>query len=231
MKPVIWLIPGLLGDSSHFGELPQLLGDCQLVSPLQFSDSSTLAEAAGNLAQLAIASGVRPHLVGYSLGGRLALQAGIMAPNSFASITALSAHPGLQNTDERARRIIEDRHWAQELRRNFASFWKEWCQRAVLKDSPEPSLGNVDEAQRKNWANILEKWSTSQQLFFPPLLAASPAAYMHVVGSEDTAYVTHQSIFPENVKKVVVPTAGHRIPLQKPHELAALITPFLRENP
>lgn len=49
------------------------------------------------------------HLVGYSMGGRIALSAAVAAPGRFASLATIGASPGLADPDERrARRTADD---------------------------------------------------------------------------------------------------------------------------
>ena len=57
-------------------------------------------------------------LVGYSLGGRIALGLLHAAPERFRSATMVSAHPGLTNPAERAVRRAADRCWIELLRRD-----------------------------------------------------------------------------------------------------------------
>ncbi|MES2854472.1 MAG: alpha/beta fold hydrolase, partial [Bdellovibrionota bacterium] len=57
----------------------------------------------------------RPMLVGYSLGGRLAMQAITMAPHAFSSAVIVSANPGLKNVDEKRDRLAADFKWAERF--------------------------------------------------------------------------------------------------------------------
>jgi 2-succinyl-6-hydroxy-2,4-cyclohexadiene-1-carboxylate synthase len=67
-------------------------------------------------------------LVGYSLGGRIALGMLRAAPERFRSATLVSAHPGLSNPAERAVRRATDRCWIELLRRDgvpgFVCTWE-----------------------------------------------------------------------------------------------------------
>lgn len=55
----------------------------------------------------------RFHLVGYSMGGRLALMYAANHPEQIESLTLMSAHPGLQTEEERKKRLEQDAAWAK----------------------------------------------------------------------------------------------------------------------
>lgn len=83
-------------------------------------------EVAGILAGLPDGIG---RVVGYSLGGRVALGLIALAPERFAEATIISAHPGLADAQLRAERRAADRRWAQRLRsEGIASFVSAWEQ-------------------------------------------------------------------------------------------------------
>lgn len=67
-------------------------------------------------------------LVGYSLGGRIALGMLRAAPERFRSVSILSGHPGLSCPAERAVRRATDRCWIELLRRDgvpgFVGAWE-----------------------------------------------------------------------------------------------------------
>lgn len=66
-------------------------------------------------------------LIGYSLGGRLALGLLAAAPARFTRVTVLSAHPGLTTADGRAARRASDAGWIELLeRRGIAAFVAAW---------------------------------------------------------------------------------------------------------
>jgi 2-succinyl-6-hydroxy-2,4-cyclohexadiene-1-carboxylate synthase len=68
-------------------------------------------------------------LVGYSLGGRIALSLLAAAPERFAAATIASAHPGLADGAERETRRGADGHWIRLLREQgvaaFVDAWEE----------------------------------------------------------------------------------------------------------
>jgi 2-succinyl-6-hydroxy-2,4-cyclohexadiene-1-carboxylate synthase len=82
------------------------------------------------LAELIVGAGGEPkHVVGYSLGGRLALGLAVHHPALVRRLTLIGAHPGLQTMDERDQRAATDETWAQQLERDglraFVTAWEQ----------------------------------------------------------------------------------------------------------
>lgn len=66
-------------------------------------------------------------LVGYSLGGRIALYLAIHFPQYFQGVVLESASPGLSSQIERDRRIAQDSNLAEQLESSdFADFVEQW---------------------------------------------------------------------------------------------------------
>ncbi len=233
MKNPIWLLSGFLGDDNHWGEFPLALAYQSGVMPEVFNwfketqGAQSLAEAARYLAQRAYAEGTRPVLVGYSMGGRLALQSAIEAPGAYSAIVALSAHPGFQKIEEREARKREDAAWAKLLRENVDLFWEKWNQRGSLQRTTTPAAPQFD----LHWANLLETMGTGQQDFLAPQLAhSSLPPVLVVVGERDEKFVATLPSYPPSVTTHVLKNAGHRLPLEAPQELAQLLAPFIRQS-
>jgi 2-succinyl-6-hydroxy-2,4-cyclohexadiene-1-carboxylate synthase len=75
----------------------------------------------------------RPHLLGYSMGGRIALRLAVEAPSRFASIVVESASPGLENGSERAQRRQNDSELAARLRRDpLERFVDDWYRQPLF---------------------------------------------------------------------------------------------------
>jgi 2-succinyl-6-hydroxy-2,4-cyclohexadiene-1-carboxylate synthase len=67
------------------------------------------------------------HLVGYSMGGRIALQLACRWPHLIHRLTLISASPGLETARERRARFLADDLLANQMRRtsmrDFLAFW------------------------------------------------------------------------------------------------------------
>lgn len=75
----------------------------------------------------------RVHLIGYSMGGRLALAAALEAPEKIAALTVLGAHPGIADPHDRAARADADDELAAHIAlRGTAWFCKHWEERPIF---------------------------------------------------------------------------------------------------
>ncbi len=121
------LLHGFTGDRSAWAELSQQLrDDFELIAldllghggsdapadPVSYRMERAAADIADLLNQL---GGPRPHLLGYSMGGRLALFLALRFPHLFKSLTLESASPGLAGVADRAERRRQDDDLAHNI--------------------------------------------------------------------------------------------------------------------
>lgn len=235
MKNPIWLLPGFLGDDSQLGDFPEALAQHTGVVPdvidwCRITEGARdLSEGGSFLAQFALSSGMRPVLVGYSMGARLALASLVAAPGAFSGAVAVSAHPGLEDATARAERRAADDEWSALLVSDQAEFWRRWLAQPVFAGTAE--IGRALTAlEAQQWSQVLRAFSTAGQDFFPPLLADPRLPpLVSVVGERDAKYVALQQLYPSTVDKLMLP-GGHRVPLDAPAELARAIAPFIRKT-
>ena len=75
-----------------------------------------------------------PVLVGYSMGGRLALHALLEDSEAWSGAMIVSAHPGLQDEGERILRMAADAEWAgKALTAPWVEFLEQWESQSVLQ--------------------------------------------------------------------------------------------------
>lgn len=75
------------------------------------------------------------HLVGYSLGGRIALHIAKLYPQQLLSLVLESCHPGLQSEADKLARKQNDAAWANRLSTlPMSDFLRLWYQQAVFSD-------------------------------------------------------------------------------------------------
>lgn len=91
--------------------------------------------AAHLLSELAAINILKFHLLGYSLGGRVALHMAKSEPHRLLSLTLESAHPGLVDENEKTQRFSADSQWAKKLTSMpFSDFLTLWYQQGVFAD-------------------------------------------------------------------------------------------------
>jgi 2-succinyl-6-hydroxy-2,4-cyclohexadiene-1-carboxylate synthase len=124
---VSWLLlHGFTGTPHSFGRLA-LPEDCVIPARCGHLDAPLAHSFWAEVDRVAALGRACTTLLGYSLGGRLAL--GLLArhPQRFERALIVSAHPGLTSHAERVARREHDQHYVRLLReQGLAAFLAEW---------------------------------------------------------------------------------------------------------
>jgi 2-succinyl-6-hydroxy-2,4-cyclohexadiene-1-carboxylate synthase len=177
----------------------------------------------------------RPVLVGYSLGGRLALRAALRAPDSFAGIVTVGATAGIDEGPMRVQRAEADEKLASWIEampiEDIVSLWE----RQPLFADQSDALVEAQRAGRlsqdpRSLALLLR--TTGQGVLDPVWheLRALDLPLLAIAGARDEGYVAAAkrmaSVAPRG-RIAIVEEAGHAAHLQQPEEVAGLIAGFL----
>lgn len=131
-------------------------------------------------------------LVGYSLGGRLALYHASQRPAGLCALLLENCHPGLP-VAERAARIAHDEGWSHRFEREpLAEVLADWYQQGVFADLDEPArarqiarcLGNDGPAV----AAMLRATSLGRQQDLSPWLSRDRLPVTWISGSRDQKF-------------------------------------------
>ncbi|SRP06437.1 acyl-CoA thioester hydrolase YfbB [Shigella flexneri] len=124
-------------------------------------------------------------LVGYSLGGRVAMMAACQGLAGLCGVIVEGGHPGLQNAEQRAERQRSDRQWAQRFRTEpLTAVFADWYQQPVFASLNDDQRRELVALRSNNngatLAAMLEATSMAQPL--PPcwrrLLSPSSLIYV-----------------------------------------------------
>ncbi len=168
--------------------------------------------------------------VGYSMGGRLALQLALDRPTTVERLVLVSASPGIAGADERAARRDADERLAQEIERDGVdAFLERWLAQPLFASLPRDRAG-VDERRAGNTVASLthqlralgqgaqpSNWERLNELTVPVLL---------VVGERDTKYVDiaeRMAVAIPQARVEVLPGAGHACHLEQPEAVAHVL--------
>jgi 2-succinyl-6-hydroxy-2,4-cyclohexadiene-1-carboxylate synthase len=172
-------------------------------------------------------------LLGYSLGGRLALHALLAAPEQWAGAVIISAHPGLRNDDERAEREQRDQVWAEKsLHADWEEFLSEWNAQPVFSENPSPKVLRRQrelEGRREEIAKAFRVWSLGRQEYLGERLAACPVPVLWVTGACDEKFSelgTAMAVVMPDCEHLAISDCGHRVLDEAATELAAAIGDF-----
>lgn len=166
------------------------------------------------------------HLVGYSLGGRLALQFAARDPARIASLTLLSAHCGLKTEQEKIKRLEHDRSWCLRFQREpFGKIVEEWYAQDVfmsLRANPMllRSLISIRKNQNPNsLSKALEIWSLGHQKCYRDFLSNFSSTRI-LYGSLDQKFASLYADWPNAIK---ISAAGHCLHLEAPTAIAEVL--------
>lgn len=180
----------------------------------------------------------RAAVLGYSMGGRLALFLATVAPDRIRALVLESSSPGIRGPAERHEREARDAALADAIERDgitaFVDRWERlplFATQARLPDAERVAQRTQRLAQSpRGLANSLRGMGQGVQ---PPLferLATLPMPALIVVGALDSAYCAlgHEmtSLIP-NARLAVIPDAGHAVHLEQPEAFRLTVREFL----
>ncbi|PKN57394.1 MAG: hypothetical protein CVU56_11060 [Deltaproteobacteria bacterium HGW-Deltaproteobacteria-14] len=174
-------------------------------------------------------------LLGYSLGGRLALTSFLHPASPHAALIVVAADPGGLNPGARAARLARDRAWAARFRSEpWGSLLAAWDAQPVFAGRPQTLPRGAGEGEREALAQALERWSVAAQPDLRAAIVAERRPILWVVGAEDPKFLGIAEAVAASapcVRLEVVPGAAHRVPWEAPERFAALATGALAELP
>jgi len=133
-------------------------------------------------------------LVGYSMGGRVALALLLRHPDLFKKAVILSASPGLGTEEERSVRRKSDEGIARKIERNFEGFIQTWYDQPLFATLKSHPLFHEIERERKNnnpenLASALRLLGTGAQPSFWDKLQANRVPTEFFAGEKDLKFV------------------------------------------
>lgn len=172
--------------------------------------------------------------VGYSMGGRLALQLALDRPDLVERLVLISASAGIADASARKRRRDADERLAQEVETiGVEVFVERWLDQRLFETLP-PEAAMLDDRRKGNTVHRIAHqlralgqgvqpslWGRLGELAVPVLL---------VSGAYDRTYTEHAERMGAAIPTatvVTVPKAGHAVHLERPREVAELLTSWV----
>lgn len=247
-KPLILFLHGFMGDSNEFNQVISLLSDqfCYLTVDLPGHGKTrvmggeecyTMSNTADALINLLDQLNVKQcFLVGYSMGGRLALYLTLRFPQRFSKIVLESASPGLKSQGDRLERIQRDFELAKKMEESsFSIFLKNWYNQPIfasLKNHPDFEFLKQTRLQNNQFelAKSLRNLGTGCQPSLWEKLQNNKNPLLLLVGEYDTKFIAINS---EMVRLCpfaqlqIVSNCGHNIHFEDPKTFVENVWPFL----
>lgn len=172
-------------------------------------------------------------LLGYSMGGRLALHALLdRRPGPWVAAVIVSAHPGIEDEEQRAERRGSDADWAaRALRGDWTAMLDEWNTRPVLAGGLAPDRAALA-GRRQMVARSFIDWSLGAQEPLWDRLGGIRLPVLWVAGERDRKFVKLAEravgILPE-ADLWLAGGAGHRVPWGADEAFARRVLEFLEQ--
>lgn len=169
------------------------------------------------------------HLLGYSMGGRVALSFAVAHPERVLTLTLESASPGLQTEAERAARRASDEALADRLEREgleaFVNYWENLPLFATQKNLPETTRAQLRAQRLRNNPRGLAHslrglgtgvqpslWEHLSNLHIPTLLLTGALDVKFTAIAQD---MNHRL---PNAQHITLPNTGHTLHLEAPNQ-------------
>ena len=209
-------------------------------SPPAFSEGPTSFEAeVERLAATVEAEVPAPRLVvGYSLGGRLALGLLVRCPDLFLGGVLIGANPGIAGEDVRVARRRDDERWARLIEEDgLAVFDSEWSALPLFASQHDLDAGRLAEQRRTRLGHDSAALGAAMRALglgampdYRPALRGVACPVELIAGGLDSKFVDLARQMAELLPAAtvrIVDGVGHNVPLEAPAELARLLNAAL----
>lgn len=234
-------VHGFMGGPTDFGPIIDRLGArfrCVCVELAGHGDlglpghSLTLKGLADALCEDVLKPLPDPTLIGYSMGGRLALQCALDHPESLANLVLISTSPGIEDRQARRTRRAQDARRAERIRHEFSTFLDDWY-RLTIFGNLRRSVGFEAMVARRSQqdpaaiARVITDLSPGCQPSNWPRLGAlmtGAPSTTWLVGAEDPKYSRLGEVLAAQGHTVCVGAdAAHALHIERPDWVAAQI--------
>lgn len=200
---------------------------CESVNMREFARRLN-ADAAGEISR-----SQRRILIGYSMGGRLALHA-LLENGPWDAAVIISANPGLRDPQEIAERRSQDAHWAtRALTESWADFLSAWNQQPILGGAMRDEREDKKLIQRRREiARSFVDWSIGNQENLWDILTEIKIPVLWIAGENDakfSAIAEEAAAKSPSFSLAIAPDAGHRVPWENETWLGQRVHAFISE--
>lgn len=246
--PPVYFLHGFLGAAGDWDDVVEPLAETQRCVILDLPGHGWRANESDPLFQRgAFARALRDlarslgddslALVGYSMGGRLALEYAVTYPDAVEKLALVSTSPGIeQGVDRAARRALDEARAAQILSNGLEVFLREWYAMPLFhplnrqSDLFEELIAGRAQNNPAALAAALRAFSPGVQPCYIADLPKLTVPVLLVAGEHDDAYVKSNASMAAqlpNATRMVIPESGHAVHLTHPRELQTALTRFL----
>ena len=173
------------------------------------------------------------HLVGYSLGGRLALGLLCRHPGLFSAATLIGTHPGLTTAEQRRERVSSDEAWARRLEDEgleaFLDLWEEQPLFATQGPYERAAQRRLRRGlQAAGLARAMRALGLGRMPDYRATLEKLPHPVCWVAGERDPKFSSLArdcAGASPSARVQIVSGAGHNVVLERPAAVAGVLFP------
>jgi 2-succinyl-6-hydroxy-2,4-cyclohexadiene-1-carboxylate synthase len=177
-------------------------------------------------------------VLGYSMGGRLALTFALLFPNMVRKLILESASPGLFILEDRESRCIKDAALADLIReqgmKRFVDYWEEIALFSTMKRMPLHTKEQVRNQRLGNspqgLANSLLGMGTGSQPSWWEMLGQLKCEVLLLTGEKDEKFCRIAERMLKELNNgtwVVVKNSGHAIHVEEREKFGTIVSDFL----
>ncbi len=169
-------------------------------------------------------------LIGYSAGGRVALELKNRYPSDYEKVILISTNPGRLNDAEKKKRFEIDQEWIEKLKnQSLDLFLDEWYDQPLFSTLKKHSsfLSILERRKKQNsgqLARFLETYSLSKKTSEEILTDA-----FWICGKEDLKYQKLYRKLIQLYKIYTIENASHAVHLENPKALAQVLEEIISE--
>jgi 2-succinyl-6-hydroxy-2,4-cyclohexadiene-1-carboxylate synthase len=234
VDPLVAFLPGFAQRADAWASVADQVAQKYRSLPIDFSTWTF----DGRLREIADRVDDGDVVVGYSMGGRLALKAALRRPGKFGALVLVGTSAGIEDAQARAERRTADEELAEWIEtHSIEEFEERWAAQPVFASQP-PELVRAQREGRLSHepTRLAQLLRSAGQGMFEPVwhdLESIDCPVLAIAGELDTKYADASYRIAERVKHGrarLIPDAGHAPQLERPGEFAGVLLDFLDEN-
>lgn len=172
-------------------------------------------------------------LMGYSLGGRLAMHALLDNPAKWKGAILISSHTGFKTEKEKSARLLADAAWAERFEKEpWEKILQEWNSQPVFGGLDFPLPRHENQFSRQNLGHLLRVCSRGHQDDLSDVIQDFQLPILWICGQYDTIFqVAAKDLnFSHPLSRVeIVEGAAHRVPWEQPEKFLKITQTFINE--
>jgi 2-succinyl-6-hydroxy-2,4-cyclohexadiene-1-carboxylate synthase len=244
------VLHGFTGDSSTWAPfcsvwgkhsrliIPDIIGHGKTESPEDINRYKMEAAAADLIMLLDHLKIEQIDLLGYSMGGRLALTIAILYPERIRKLILESASPGLETDEERILRRMKDKELANFIKEHgitsFVNYWEGISLFSTMNGLPLAIRESIRIQRLSNSAqglsNSLLGMGTGSQPSWWKSLNQLSCEVLLITGEQDEKFCSiaeRMQADMKNASLIVINNCGHAIHVEQKEKFGTIVSDFL----